>query len=82
MPTQTKVMTGAFVAVAQGPGTYYVQFQDDKGEFLIHGSATPSTGRGLTLLPGQLQAVVLAASTDFLQCRGRGDVQVAGTTLL
>lgn len=84
MPTQTRTITSAYLTVAQGPGTVYLQFEDDKGEWLIHTSSTAVAAGtpGFIEHPMQTREVVLAGSGDYLQVRGRGEVRVAGTTLV
>lgn len=84
MPTQNRSLTTAYVTVAQGPGTVYVQFLDDNGEWLIHNSATPVAAGtlGFSEQPNKTREVVLAGATDYLQLRGRGNARVAGPTLV
>lgn len=84
MPTQTRTLTSAYLTVAQGPGTVYVQFEDEKGEWLINSAAAPVAAGtpGFIEHPLQTREVVLAGTGDYLQVRGRGEVRVAGTTLV
>lgn len=83
MPTATKSLSQTFTAVAQGPGTYYVEFEDEPGEWLIHtASASAGNVQGFRTPNAQTREIVLAGAGDFLQVRGRGELRVAGTTLL
>lgn len=83
MPTATKSLSSTFTAVAQGPGTYYLEFEDEPGEWLIHtASASAGSVSGFRQTNGATREVVLAGAGDFLQVRGRGELRVAGTTIL
>lgn len=80
--TVTRTATAAFVAVAQGPGTAYITFEDEKGFWALKDASDPT---GITgshpAHKGYCQAITLETG-EYLHVRGRGNVTVTAATVI
>lgn len=82
MPTATKPLGPAFVAVAQGPGEAVFSFNDSYGSFSIHTAADPAGIVAWHKQPPETPFTLTLAFGEYLHLRGRGTASVSAATIV